>query len=97
MNHRGPTPPALPGINERRRVAAGATPAAVRVMSNLAAIALLFLTGVMLRRLRWLEARHAAHLLRVVVNVGLPALVIGTLSRVRIDAALLVYLRSRPL
>jgi predicted permease len=59
-------------------------------MSNLAAIALLFLAGVLLRRLGWLEARHAAHLLWVVVNVGLPALVMGTLSRVRIDAALLV-------
>ena len=59
-------------------------------MANLAAIALLFLAGVVLRRLGWLEARHAAVLLKVVVNVGLPALIVGTLSRVRIDAALLV-------
>jgi predicted permease len=59
-------------------------------MANLAAIAILFVAGVLLRRLGWLEARHAAQLLRVVVNVGLPALVMGTLSRVRIDADLLV-------
>jgi malate permease and related proteins len=65
-------------------------PATLRVMANLAAIALLFLAGVLLRRMGWLEARHAAHLLWVVVNVGLPALIMGTLSRVRIDAALLV-------
>jgi predicted permease len=59
-------------------------------MASLAAIALLFLAGVLLRRLGWFEARHAARLLWIVVNVGLPALILGTLSRVRIDAALLV-------
>jgi predicted permease len=58
-------------------------------MASLAAIALLFLAGVLLRRLGWFEARHAARLLWVVVNIGLPALIMGTLSRVRIDASLL--------
>jgi malate permease and related proteins len=58
-------------------------------MAKLAAIALLFLAGVLLRRLGWLDARHGARLLRIVATLGLPALIIGTVGRVPMEAKLL--------
>lgn len=58
-------------------------------MSKLGLIALLFLAGVLLRRLGWLDARHGTRLLRIVASVGLPALIIGTLGRLPLVPALL--------
>lgn len=58
-------------------------------MAKLALIALLFLAGVLLRRLGWLDARHASRLLRIVATVGLPALIIGAIGRVPMEPALL--------
>ena len=58
-------------------------------MTKLAAIALLFLAGVLLRRLGWLDARHGTRLLRIVATLGLPALIIGTVGRVPMEAKLL--------
>jgi predicted permease len=58
-------------------------------MAKLAVIALLFLAGVLLRRLGWLDARHATLLLRIVATVGLPALIIGAIGRVPMEPALL--------
>jgi predicted permease len=59
-------------------------------MTKLAAIALLFLAGVVLRRIGWLDARHASRLLRLVATVGLPALIVGAIGRVPLEPALLV-------
>jgi predicted permease len=59
-------------------------------MAKLAVIALLFLTGVLLRRIGWLEARHGVRMLRIVANVGLPALIIGAIGGVPREPALLV-------
>jgi hypothetical protein len=59
-------------------------------MAKLAAIALLFLAGVLLRRFGGLDARHASLMLRIVATVGLPALIIGAIGRVPMDPALLV-------
>ncbi len=58
-------------------------------MAKLAAIALLFLAGALLRRFGWLDARHGARLLRIVATVGLPALIVGTVGRVPLTPALL--------
>ena len=58
-------------------------------MAQLAAIALLFLVGVLLRRFGGLDARHASRMLRIVTTVGLPALIIGAIGRVPMDPALL--------
>jgi predicted permease len=58
-------------------------------MAKLAVIALLFLAGVLLRRLGWLDARHASRMLRLVATVGLPALIIGAIGRVPMEPALL--------
>jgi predicted permease len=58
-------------------------------MAKLALIALLFLAGVLLRRLGWLDARHASRMLRIVATVGLPALIIGAIGRVPMEPALL--------
>ena len=58
-------------------------------MAKLAAIALLFLVGVLLRRFGGLDARHASRMLRIVTTVGLPALIIGAIGRVPMDPALL--------
>jgi predicted permease len=58
-------------------------------MAKLGLIALLFLAGVVLRRLGWLDARHASRLLRIVTTVGLPALIIGAIGRVPMDPVLL--------
>jgi hypothetical protein len=58
-------------------------------MAKLAAIVLLFLAGMLLRRLGWLDARHASWMLRTVATVGLPALIIGAIGRVPMDPALL--------
>jgi malate permease and related proteins len=58
-------------------------------MSKLGLIALLFLAGVLLRHLGWLDARHGTRLLRIVATVGLPALIIGTIGRVPLVPALL--------
>lgn len=57
-------------------------------MLQLAAVALLFLTGVLLRRRGWLGVRHGSWLLRLVFNVGLPALILGSLSRAQLEPAL---------
>jgi malate permease and related proteins len=59
-------------------------------MAKLAAIALLFLAGVLLRRTGGLDARHASRMLRIVTTVGLPALIIGAIGRVPMEPALLV-------
>jgi hypothetical protein len=58
-------------------------------MAKLVAIALLFLAGVLLRRIGWLDARHASRMLRIVATIGLPALIIGAIGRVPRDPALL--------
>ena len=58
-------------------------------MAKLAVIALLFLAGVLLRRIGWLDARHGTRLLRIVATIGLPALIIGTVGRVPLEPALL--------
>jgi predicted permease len=58
-------------------------------MAKLAAIGLLFLAGVLLRRIGWLDARHASRLLRIVAKFGLPALIIGAVGRVPVEPALL--------
>ena len=58
-------------------------------MAKLAAIALLFLAGVLLKRLGGLDARHASRMLRIVATVGLPALIIGAIGRVPMEPALL--------
>lgn len=58
-------------------------------MAKLAAIGLLFLAGVLLRRAGWLEARHGAALLRLVANVGLPALIVGAVGSVPLERGLL--------
>jgi malate permease and related proteins len=59
-------------------------------MAKLAAIALLFLAGVLLRRLGALDSRHASRMLRIVATLGLPALIIGAIGRVPMEPALLV-------
>jgi malate permease and related proteins len=59
-------------------------------MAKLALIALLFLAGILLRRIGWLEARHGARMLRIVANVGLPALIIGAIGGVPREPGLLV-------
>jgi len=51
-------------------------------MAKLAVIALLFLTGILLRRIGWLDARHGVRMLRIVANIGLPALIIGAIGSV---------------
>jgi len=58
-------------------------------MAQLAAIALLFLAGVALRRLGWFDAGHGVRLLRIVANFGLPALIVGAIGRVPMEPALL--------
>jgi hypothetical protein len=58
-------------------------------MAKLAAIGLLFLAGVLLRRIGWLDARHASRLLRIVAKFGLPALIVGAVGRVPVEPALL--------
>jgi malate permease and related proteins len=58
-------------------------------MAKLAAIALLFLAGILLRRIGWLDARHGARMLRIVANVGLPALIIGAIGGVPMEPGLL--------
>ena len=58
-------------------------------MAKLAAIALLFLVGVLLRRFGGIDASHGARLLRVVATVGLPALIIGAVGRVPLQPSLL--------
>ena len=58
-------------------------------MAKLAVIALLFLAGILLRRIGWLEARHGARMLRIVANVGLPALIIGAIGGVPREPGLL--------
>ena len=58
-------------------------------MARLAVIALLFLAGILLRRIGWLEARHGARMLRIVANVGLPALIIGAIGGVPREPGLL--------
>ena len=56
-------------------------------MAKLAVIALLFLAGMLLRRIGWLEARHGGpYAAQSSSNVGLPALIIGAIGRVPIDA-----------
>lgn len=57
-------------------------------MLQVAAIALLFLAGVLLRQRAWLGVRHGSWLLRLVFNVGLPALILGSLSRAQLEPAL---------
>jgi malate permease and related proteins len=51
-------------------------------------IASLFFVGMLLRRSGVLAARHGAWLLRIVVLVGLPAMFLGTVSRLPLHAAL---------
>jgi malate permease and related proteins len=58
-------------------------------MTKLAIVAFLFLAGVLARRMGWLGPGHGARLLRFVVTFGLPALIIGSVSRIPIEAALL--------
>lgn len=55
------------------------------IVLQLAAIVLLFFAGMLLRRLRVLDARHGARLLKVVVWVGLPALIFATVSRLPLN------------
>jgi len=52
-------------------------------MAKLAVIALLFVAGILLRRIGWLDARHGVRMLRIVANIGLPALIIGAIGSVR--------------
>ena len=58
-------------------------------MAKLSFIALLFLAGVLLRRIGWLDARHASRMLRVVATFGLPALIVGAIGRVPMEPTLL--------
>jgi len=58
-------------------------------MAKLAVIALLFVAGILLRRIGWLEARHGVRMLRIVANVGLPALIIGAIGGVPREPGLL--------
>jgi len=58
-------------------------------MAKLAVIALLFVAGILLRRIGWLEARHGVRMLRIVANVGLPALIIGAIGGVPMEPGLL--------
>jgi len=51
-------------------------------MAKLAVIALLFVAGILLRRIGWLDARHGVRMLRIVANIGLPALIIGAIGSV---------------
>jgi predicted permease len=53
---------------------------------GLAAVALLFFAGVLARRLGWLSRGHGDLLLRIVVAVGLPALIVGSISRLHVDS-----------
>jgi predicted permease len=53
---------------------------------RLGALVALFAVGVTLRRMRVLEPRHAAWLLKLVVNLGLPALIFATVSRMPLRA-----------
>ena len=56
---------------------------------QLAAIGLLFAAGVLARGRGWLQPRHGRLTLRLVVNFGLPALIVGSLSRIPLDPALI--------
>jgi len=58
-------------------------------MLPLAAIAMLFVAGVVARQRGRLEPGQGRRLLRFVVNFGLPALILGSLSRVPLDPALI--------
>jgi len=48
----------------------------------------LFVAGHVARRLRWLQPTHAGHMLKLVVNVGLPALFLADVSRIPLRADL---------
>jgi predicted permease len=58
-------------------------------VAKLAVIALLFLAGILLRRIGSLEAQHGARMLRIVASVGLPALIIGAIGGVPREPGLL--------
>jgi predicted permease len=58
-------------------------------MTTLAAIALLFALGMYLRQRHSLAPRHGSALLRAVLNFGIPALIIGSVSRTPLDPALI--------
>jgi malate permease and related proteins len=49
----------------------------------------LFVVGFVARRLRWLLPAHAGHMLKLVVNVGLPALFLADVSRIPLRADLI--------
>lgn len=63
----------------------------VQSLLKILPIVAVFFAGVALRRLGWLRPRHADVLLRIVVYVGLPALILSSLTRIelRADLALL--------
>ena len=49
----------------------------------------LFVAGFLARRLGWLQPAHAGHMLKLVVNVGLPALFLADVSRIPLRADLI--------
>lgn len=51
------------------------------------ALSALFFCGVVARRMGWIDARHGAALLRLLVVVALPALLLGSLAPMEFEAA----------
>ena len=56
---------------------------------QIALLVSLFIVGFVARRLRWLQPAHAGHMLKLVVNVGLPALFLADVSRIPLRADLI--------
>ena len=56
---------------------------------QIALLVSLFIVGLVARRLGWLQPAHAGHMLKLVVNVGLPALFLADVSRIPLRADLI--------
>lgn len=58
------------------------------LLINISPVILAFLMGVGLQRFGVLDKHHASKLLRVVVNIGLPALILASISRIELSVEL---------